>query len=58
MKVMEHLVGELIKELVNIDEMQYAFVIGQGTTEAIFIERQLQEKHLSMVDSNDKDPGM
>ena len=55
MKVMEHLVGELIKELVNIDEMQYAFVKGQGTTDAIFIIRQLQEKHLSMVDSNDKD---
>ena len=54
MKVMEHLIGELIKELVNIDEMQYAFVKGQGTTDAIFIIRQLQEKYMSRVDSNNK----
>ena len=36
-------------------EMQYVFVKGRGTTDAIFIVRQLQEKHLSMVDSNNKD---
>ena len=35
--------------------MQYVFVKGRGTTDAIFIVRQLQEKHLSMVDSDDKD---
>ena len=54
MKVMEHLIGNLIKELINIDEMQYAFVQGQGTTDAIFIVRQLQEKYLNKFDSNNK----
>ena len=54
MKVMEHLIGELIREITNIDEMQYAFVKGQGTTDAIFIIRQLQEKYLSKVDPDGK----
>ena len=54
MKVMEHLIGELISEIVKIDEMQYAFVKGQGTTDVIFILRQLQEKYMSRVDSNNK----
>merc|ERR1712121_463041 len=54
MKVMEHLIGELIREIINIDEMQYAFVKGQGTTDAIFIIRQLQEKYLSKVDPDGK----
>merc|ERR1712121_605790 len=54
MKVMEHLIGELIREIVNIDEMQYAFVKGQSTTDAIFIIRQLQEKYLSKVDPDGK----
>ena len=54
MKVMEHLIGKLICEIFNIDEMRYAFVKGQDTTDAIFIPRQLQEKYLSKVDSNNK----
>ena len=31
---------------VEIDEMQSGFMLGCGTTDAIFIVRQLQEKHL------------
>ena len=46
MKVMERIVDEMIRELISIDEMQFAFVPGRGTT--IFIIRQLQEKFLSM----------
>ena len=34
--------------------MQFAFVPGRGTTDAIFIIRQLQEKFLSRKDLNDK----
>ena len=41
MKVMERIVDEMIRELISIDEMQFAFVPGRGTTDAIFIIRQL-----------------
>ena len=58
MKVMENLVGKLIRMIVNIDEMQYAFVPGQGTTDAIFIIRQLQEKYLARVDSDQRNQNL
>ena len=35
------------RQRVEIDEMQCDFVSGRGTTDAIFIVRQLQEKHLT-----------
>ena len=33
--------------MVDIDEMQFVFVPGRGTTDAIFIVRQLQEKYIA-----------
>ena len=54
MKVMERIVDEMIRELISIDKMQLAFVPGRGTTDAIFIIRQLQEKFLSMRDLDGK----
>ena len=54
MKVMESIVDGMIGEMIAIDEMQFAFVPGRGTTDAIFIIRQLQEKFLSRKDLNDK----
>ena len=54
MKVMERLVDGMIREMIAIDEMQFAFVRGRGTTDAIFIIWQLQEKFLSRNDLNDK----
>ena len=47
MKVLEHVVEGLIRQRVEIDEMQCGFMSGRGTTDAIFILRQLQEKHLA-----------
>ena len=33
------------KKKVSIDNMQFGFMPGKGTTDAIFIMRQVQEKH-------------
>ena len=46
MKILEHVEEGLIRQRVEIDEMQCGFMLGCGTTNAIFIVRQLQEKHL------------
>ena len=37
----------LIRQRVEIDEMQCGFMSGRGTTDAIFIVVQLQEKHMA-----------
>ena len=47
MKVLERVVEGLIRQRAEIDEMQCGFMSGRGTTDAIFIVRQLQEKHLA-----------
>ena len=46
MKMLEHVEEGFIRQRVEIDEMQCGFMLGCGTTDAIFIVRQLQEKHL------------
>ena len=47
MKVLERVVEGLIRQRVEIDDMQCDFMSGSGTTDVIFIVRQLQEKHLA-----------
>jgi hypothetical protein len=47
MKVLERIVDRLIRQVVSIDESQFGFVPGRGTTDAIFVVRQLQEKYLA-----------
>ena len=47
MKVLERVVEGLIRQRIEIKEMQCGFMSGRGTTDAIFIVRQLQEKHLA-----------
>ena len=47
MKVLERIVDGLIRQLVSIDCSQFGFVPGRGTTDAIFVVRQLQAKYLA-----------
>ena len=47
MKVLDRIVDGLIRQLVSIDDSQFGFVPGRGTTDAIFVVRQLQEKYLA-----------
>ena len=45
MKVFERVLEKRIRCQVSIDNMQFGFMPGKGTTDAIFIIRQVQEKH-------------
>ena len=47
MKILERIVDSLIRQLVSIDDFQFGFVPGRGTTDTIFVVRQLQEKYLA-----------
>ena len=47
LKVLEQTVEKHIREIISVDEMQFGFMPGVGTTDAIFIMRQLQEKYLA-----------
>ena len=48
MKVLERVMDPMIRNMVSFDEMQFAYVPGKCTTDAIFIVRQLQEKYLAV----------
>ena len=45
MKVLERVLEKRVRCQVSIDNMQFGFMPGKGTTDAIFIMRQVQEKH-------------
>ena len=47
MKVVERVLEKRIREQAVIDNMQFGFMPGKGTTDAIFIVRQVQEKYRS-----------
>ena len=47
MKILERIVDSLIRQLVSIDDSQFGFVPGRGTTDTIFVVRQLQEKYVA-----------
>jgi len=44
MKVMERIFEHRIWQHIDIDDMQFGFMKGKGTTDGIFIVRQMQEK--------------
>ena len=46
-KVLERIVEGLIRELVSIDDSKFGFVPGRGTTDAIFVVRQLYKRYLT-----------
>ena len=46
MKVSERVIEGRLRKIVKIDSMQFGFMSGRSTTDAIFIIRQLQEKYL------------
>ena len=48
MKILERIVDGLIRQVVYIDDSQFGFVTGRGTTDANFLVRQLQEKYLAV----------
>ena len=45
-KVLERVLEVQIRSRISIDDMQFGFMPGRGTTDAIFILRQLQEKFI------------
>ena len=47
MKILERIVDCLIRQLVSVDDSQFGFVPSRGTTDAIFVVKQLQEKYLA-----------
>ena len=48
MKLLEMLVEQFIRQQVKTDAMQCGFIPARGTTDAIFIVRQLQERYLAL----------
>jgi hypothetical protein len=46
-KIFERVVETRVRKIVKIDDLQFGFMAGRGTTDAIFIVRQLQEKFLA-----------
>ena len=48
MKILERIVDGLIRKVVSFDDSKFGFVPGRGTTDAIFVVRQMQKKYLAV----------
>ena len=45
MKIVERVLERRIRELVNIDSMQFGFMPARGTTDALFVVRRMQKEY-------------
>ena len=43
LKIVELIIEVSIRDVVNVDDIQFGFMTGRGTTDTIFILRQIQE---------------
>ena len=48
MKMFENILERRLRKLIKVNNMQFGFSPGKGTTDAVFIILQLQEKHLEV----------
>ena len=48
MKIVEIVLERRIRESVNVDSMQFGFMLGRGTTDALFLVRRMQEEYRDM----------
>ena len=48
MKIFEKIVERRLRKLITVNNMQFGFSPGKGTTDAVFIIQQLQEKHIEV----------
>ena len=48
MKMFEKIVERTLRKLITVNNMQFGFSPGKGTTDAVFIIQQLQEKHIEV----------
>ena len=55
MKVAERVLERRLRQAVEIDKIQFGFTPGIGTTDAIFITRQLQESYSRKQRNLEKD---
>ena len=46
MKIVEKVLENRLRSMVKMNEMQFGFMPGKGTTDAVFILRRLQEEYL------------
>ena len=48
MKMFEKILERRLRKLITVNNMQFGFNTGKGTTDAVFIIQQLLEKHLEV----------
>ena len=47
LKAVERVLEKIIRKRISIDDMQFGFMPGRSTTDAIFILRQIQEQYIA-----------
>ena len=48
-KIVERILKRRLRTLVNLNEMQFGFMPGKGTVDAIFMVRKMQEEYQKKV---------